>query len=465
MTIYLITTLFIAGIALSQYLSASPLWLVAALFSFFFAILTRIAPAIRYLRLPLFSCAILFSALTFTHLAMQPEGGEEITAFYNAGNPVELTAKIINRQIKDEGRSRVDLALETIDRIAVTGRVRLTIATSTTPLYPGDRVRFLTWLRLPRDFATPGEFSYTRYLAAHGIAATCFVKSDTALTLLSRAGALHTAMAHWRQEIRQQINNGLPETAASLTCALIVGDGASIPRQTRQILSRSGISHLFSISGFHFALVAAFFYLFLRQMYRHIPGISRLIPIYLFSAVFLAPALWVYLQFTGSGLPAVRSFILLVAITALALCRYRTSAPALLAAILLGILLVNPLWLFSASLQLSFAGVAGLILAQPLLKKFRGLPTLIRFTATTVTATAAATLATAPFVVLHFHQLAPAGLFANLFAVPVISLIALPTGITAVFVHLFSAEWSQWLFQLCAAFLQTTICHLRLIWR
>ncbi len=91
------------------------------------------------------------------------------------------------------------------------------------------------------------------------------------------------------------------------------------------------------------------------------------------------------------------------------------------------ILVVDPLALFEASFQLSFAGAAGIVAVWPRwLVVHRRLPKLMAFPLSIAVASGAATLATLPFVLFHFHLLAPAGLILNLIAVPVISLLAVP---------------------------------------
>jgi competence protein ComEC len=95
------------------------------------------------------------------------------------------------------------------------------------------------------------------------------------------------------------------------------------------------------------------------------------------------------------------------------------------------ILAAMPLALFEPAFQLSFAGVIGILTLVP--RWSRHLPRLPRPWRPAVQlplATLAATLATCPLVLWHFHLLAPAGLLANLWAVPLIGFFAVPIGLT-----------------------------------
>ena len=102
-------------------------------------------------------------------------------------------------------------------------------------------------------------------------------------------------------------------------------------------------------------------------------------------------------------------------------CGRRTSPCILLATVAFCLLLCNPLALFQPGFQLSFSGVAGILIWLPhWQRKTEGYVKLLRWPLTLVMTTIAATLATAPASLWHFHQFSPAGLLTNLFPIPLI---------------------------------------------
>ena len=149
---------------------------------------------------------------------------------------------------------------------------------------------------------------------------------------------------------------------------------------------------------------------------------------------------------------------MLLAAATLLLGSRQTPPLKLLAACAFVFLLGEPLILFQPAFQLSFAGLFGILVLVPRwLAWLPQCPKPLRYLATLALTTLAASLATAPLVILNFHLVAPAGLATNLFAVPAISFAAVPLGLAGA---LTSPAWSQganWLFQGCAAVIQGTL--------
>ncbi|HKK01139.1 MAG TPA: DNA internalization-related competence protein ComEC/Rec2, partial [Desulfuromonadales bacterium] len=144
----------------------------------------------------------------------------------------------------------------------------------------------------------------------------------------------------------------------------------------------------------------------------------------------LLPLLFAYLILTGSALPTCRAFLAAVAGAWLLLSARRTTPLSLWAAIAFLLLCAEPLVLFEPSFQLSFAGVLGILLLWPRCRSLLAkMPRWARLPAGLWLVTLAASIATAPLVLWHFHLLAPAGLVTNLAAVPLIGFFALPLGL------------------------------------
>jgi competence protein ComEC len=108
----------------------------------------------------------------------------------------------------------------------------------------------------------------------------------------------------------------------------------------------------------------------------------------------------------------------------------RTPPVALLTTVAFGLLVISPLNLFEPSFQLSFAGVLGLMVWMPRWQaRLAGQPRWLAAGGVMLLTTVAASLATAPLVLWHFHQIAPAGLVANLAAIPLVAWGAVPAGL------------------------------------
>jgi competence protein ComEC len=200
---------------------------------------------------------------------------------------------------------------------------------------------------------------------------------------------------------------------AVLAAALTVTPHAGLPRAERERYARAGIVHLLSISGFHVAILAAVLGVLLRAA-RCGPARARVLGT-------LVVVLYVWML--GAPAPALRSGAML-AVWAWARQRQRPpvrNAP--LAAAALAVLAAQPAAVLDPGPWLSFAGVWGCVAASAWWRRVvrevreRRLRARLRWGEPAVVS-AGATLATAPVTLLAFGLASPAGLVANLAAVP-----------------------------------------------
>jgi competence protein ComEC len=392
-----------------------------------------------------------------------PEGAGHIRAFVS-DRPVAVEGAVLSVGNRPFGRSVIDLETHRVisEGIAapVYGKLRLYIRENNPPAAPGDTIRFLSRLRAPRAFGTPGEFDFARHLAGQDIFVTAFIPQSKGIV---KTGSLRpqspaSLIAKQRDNVAGHINRAVDPTLAPLVRALVIGDKGEITPDQRELMGRAGISHLFAISGLHLGLIAAFLYIGGRFFYRRCESLLLFGPPRRYLPPLLLPLLWAYLLFTGSGIPTLRAFVMTLAGALLFLGARRTPPLKLLTATAFLILCLEPLALFSPSFQLSFAGVLGLLVLLPRWQPaIAALPRPLRKPASLAAATLAATITTAPLVLFHFHLLAPAGLIANLAAVPSIGFLAVPLGIGGALLSSFWPGAAAPLLQGCGLVIQKVL--------
>jgi competence protein ComEC len=155
----------------------------------------------------------------------------------------------------------------------------------------------------------------------------------------------------------QTLTQVLPEPQASLAQGITLGIRDNIPETVRDRFSYTGTAHLLAISGLHLSILAGILvsigiWLFGRRRY-----------LYVWLALVV---IWLYALITGMHPPVVRAAIMAsLFLIAELLGRQHSAIIALTvaAAVMVGI---NPQILWTASFQMSFIAMVGLIFVAPL---------------------------------------------------------------------------------------------------
>ncbi|HJS57507.1 MAG TPA: DNA internalization-related competence protein ComEC/Rec2, partial [Vicinamibacteria bacterium] len=293
------------------------------------------------------------------------------------------------------------------------GRVRVTVGgeASIPVALEGDRVRVWTTLRAPRGFATPGARDTESEARREGVVAFGYCKSGR---LMEVDASSRQPLAEVREAARRTLERFVgrgPEEG--VVRAMLLGDRAGLDRETLERFRASGTYHVLALSGAQVALVASLLGFALRRM--------GLVPVA--SGPAIALALFAYACLVGADPPVMRAAVMAsVLVLGLGLELDGEAANLLgLAAILL--LLWRPSDVADPGFQLSFVATLGLIVIAPPLRSL--LPRLPFRLELALAASAAAQLALAPLLVVHFHRLAPAALILNLAAVPLATAVLL----------------------------------------
>ena len=311
---------------------------------------------------------------------------------------------------------------------------------------PGQLVRWRSTLRKPSNFGNPAGFDYPLYLAARGIYVTAFIAhAEDLVVLVNHPEKQGKPLENLRLSLATHIEQTVPEHAVGFVQSLLLGIRGGVSDEQRQLLSDSGVAHLFAISGLHFGLLALLLYQLSKWLYTRSQRLILWCPPQRILPVLLIFPLAAYLLLTGNAWATRRAFLMISVVAMLFARGRRTPSFSLLATIALCLLIMNPLALFQPGFQLSFAGVAGILAWLPCWQRpLNRLPGPIRWPLTLILTTTAATLATAPATLWHFHQFAPAGLLTNLIAIPLIAWGAVPLGLVSMATLPFSSLLADW---------------------
>jgi competence protein ComEC len=234
-----------------------------------------------------------------------------------------------------------------------------------------------------------------------------------------------------RRYLRTGTERHQPES--DLELAMFLGERTRMSEEERTAFQRSGTFHVLVVAGLHVGAVAATFRALLSLL--RLPRAPALLTELLLVAGYVAV--------TGAGLPARRTFIMLVFLESARVLRQPGNSLAAIVLATAATLAIDPQQLFGAGFQLSYAVVTALIvMASPLARRWenawrpweslpdadRGwLRSAIRLSGRKIchgaAVSAVALLASAPCMIGNFGVLSLGSLLANLAVVPLAGLV------------------------------------------
>ena len=318
----------------------------------------------------------------------------------------------------------------------------------------------------------PGGYDHARFLWFEEIGATGRGKvvSDAADgdRVIPARYAWKRIISRLRTAMARRVAETLPKQTAGLAVALMTGDKSLIPRAQREQMAVAGLAHVLAISGLHMSLVAGGTFWLVRALLALFPALALSWPIKKWAALAAIAMGAGYLQISGAGISTQRAFIMLLIMFIAVLANRPAISLRNLAIAALVILVWTPHAVTTASFQMSFMAVMGLIAAYEAAAARRldashdgsaqgPVNRWMRWGARAVLALAFTTIIASVFSGLpaayHFNRAAPLSLLSNLMALPVIGLVVMPTAVLSSLAMLIGFE--NWPLQ---------IMHLGLQW-
>jgi len=237
------------------------------------------------LALGAFACA---GAVSFD-LEGAAAGPNQLTEFCERG-PVTVTGYLMRDGMLRGGaygspQQRIDLQTESVEDergrvVPVAGGIRLAVyyrerdeptaagsAAHPIVLHYGQRIRFQTPLRLPRNYGNPGAMDTRGYLRRQGIDAVSSQKAAEVELLAGRSGSRTGAwLAAVRRSLLARMNLLWGPRDEAVLAAMLIGEHSLIDRETRQDFQRTGTYHILVVSGMNVGLMALPVFWLLRRL-------------------------------------------------------------------------------------------------------------------------------------------------------------------------------------------------------
>ncbi|MGR9087457.1 MAG: DNA internalization-related competence protein ComEC/Rec2 [Gammaproteobacteria bacterium] len=427
---------FLAGIALVQQLPALPTGEMLLLGILAAVMLARL----RCTRSLLVLLGFLWAS-AFAHHRLS-----ERLSVSLEGSDLRIQGRITGLPDINEKNIRFDFAIDRSSR-ALPARIRLSWYHPDHPVRAGQHWLLTVRLKRPHGTLNPGGFDYERWLLQEGIGATGYVRHDPKPVLLPVEPAWHR-IDHWRQAISDRLAE-LPIDPPSLGLirALTIGDGSGIGQHQWQIFRETGTTHLVVISGSHIGLVSGLVYFLALRIWTW-TGILRWPPPAVAAIISLIAAV-LYSALAGFTVPTQRAVIMLSVVLASIILKRHCQTFHTLALALFAVLIIDPIAVLSAGFWLSFTAV-GLIVFAVSGRLGKAGRLMGAFKIHWLTAAGLS-----PLLLLYFRQISLISPLANLVAVPVISLLAVPLSLLGTAVLWIAPSIAIPLFDLVALFLET----------
>lgn len=315
-------------------------------------------------------------------------------------------------------------------------------------VHAGERWRLAVRLKAPHGARNPHGFDWELWLWEQGVGATGYVREGGTSAAPQRldAGRWRRPVEAARQSVRDAIlaratavvdaasqPDPVRGRALGVVAALVTGDQRAIETADWDVFRRTGVAHLVSISGLHITLFAWLAAALIGRLWRRSARLCLWWPAplaALWSGVALAGA---YALFSGWGVPAQRTVLMLAVVALLRSGGWRWPWHAVWAVALAVIALWDPWALCQAGFWLSFVAVGVLLAAGRGDAEAPGgvrgwMGQLLREQGLVV-------LALSPLSLLFFGQVSVVGAVANLLAIPWVTWVVTPLSLLGVGWH------------------------------
>ena len=307
-------------------------------------------------------------------------------------------------------------------------------------LRAGERWQMAVRLKAPHGARNPHGFDYELWLWEQGVQATGYVRAG------QRDVPPRRIEATWRHPVEQarqtvrdaifdtlapDITDALRVRLAGVVAALVTGDQRAIDRADWDVFRATGVAHLMSISGLHITLFAWLAAAVVQALWRRSQRLCLALPApsaALIGGVLLAA---LYALFSGWGVPAQRTVLMLATVSLLRLGGRRWPWPQVWLLACAVVVVPDPWALQQPGFWLSFVAVAVLFATDTVAGGAIRTGVRGRFLSL-LREQWVVTLALTPLGLLLFGQVSLVGLLANVLAIPWVTLVVTPLAFAGV---------------------------------
>lgn len=332
---------------------------------------------------------------------------------------------LVVESTQEESRQRLLVKVQSIEQdtatqsLASLRRLNVSYYRFHPEIKAGALIKARVVLRSPRNIANGLAFDYEAWLMAKGIDATGYIKE---------VDLLHQGDLPWRQQLIEHQRIRISTAAWPWVAGLVFGEQEAFTPEQWQLAKQTGTLHLLVVSGLHMGLVLLLLVFSWRLVLKGLSfTLGRTPPYLVFLQLgFLLVGSAGYLWLAGSGVALQRAWLMFALVLVLQGTRLKLNWMTAIAFALLLVVLINPLIWTGPGFSYSFVAVLALLLFFSARKsnwlEALWLPQWVVF------------VALLPLFISWQQPVSLLQWWANLVAIPLVSLLLLPLALLNVLV-------------------------------
>lgn len=278
--------------------------------------------------------------------------------------------------------------------------------------------------RRPTRYLNDGVGDFERDLALDGVTLLGTIKSGLLIDIVQNGGVVPEFAADVRAHVRRAVARWIEphgSISAAVASAVLIGDRAGLPDETREALQAAGTYHVIAISGGNIAILATAATLILA-----IVGVRGRA-----AACVAIAVLTVYAVVVTAGPSVWRATLMAVLYFSARTLDHRNSAWQTASVAAAVLIVVSPLDVHDAGFILTFGATLALLEAARIGAGLAPRVGMLSWVVASVFASLAIEIALLPVSAVFFSRVTGAGLVLNLIAVPLMGVVQIAALVTA----------------------------------
>ena len=354
----------------------------------------------------------IFIIILFEYLGIFKAQNNSFLIYNINQKSISVTGKVLEQPLIKNEKQQFVFEVNDVNDIPIKEKTLVSAPPSYNINY-GDVICLTGKLSDIEEPVFPNLFNYKTYLQREKIYTKFYV--DEIEHIENDSNIIKQLSLKVKQNINTKIEKYFEVPVSSILKSMIVGDKTSIEPDLKDDFINTGLIHILVISGLHIGFIVVII-LFIFRLF----GLPLKI-VYLLAI----PTIFFYAILTGSNPPAIRATIMASCILLTFVLNRESLIYNSICLAALIILIYNPQYLFTASMQLSFIATIGIIYFYPrIYNSFSKIKSkFCKYILSIFCVTLSVQIALIPILIFYFGKFSVISFIANILIVPIVGFI------------------------------------------